>query len=332
MKYIQIKTFIFSALILGLTSCLKEGKMNIDTTKGPKNVVEFSNTGDDVSASSSTYPRFNTDLGSLAAGASATFNVNVSYSGGDVAPSDINVTLALDAASLVLFNTQNGTDYKVPPTDVFSFPTSVVIKKGTRLAQIKLSVKNTNDFDFNVNYAIPITIASTSMGTLSSNFGKAFYSFSVRNSYDGIYTMDATAPMVDATSTSLTGFYPLDMYLITYTGNSVALYDGEGHYSKGYYHPILSGGTNISGYGAFSPIFYFNSTGKVTSVGNYYGQNAGGNKRSAMIDPTGVNQATFNSDGSMKSFEVSYIMTQSVASPDLPRTYFHEKFTHKGAR
>ena len=262
MKYIQIKTFIFLALILGLSSCLKEGNMNIDTTKGPKNVIEFANTGDDVSASSSTYPRFNTDLGSLAAGASATFNVNVSYSGGDVAPQDISVTLAIDAASLTLFNTQNGTDYELPPADVFSFPTAVVIKKGTRLAQVQVTVNNSNDFDFDANYAIPISIASASMGTLSSNFGKAFYSFSARNAYDGIYTMDETAPMVDATSTSLTGYYPLEMYLMTYTGNSVALYDGKGNYSKGYYHPILSGGTSVSGYGAFSPVFYFDNSGK----------------------------------------------------------------------
>jgi hypothetical protein len=206
----------------------------------------------------------------------------------------------------------------------------VVIKQGQHQATVEVAVTNNSSFDFNVNYALPLKIVSATKGTISSNFGKAVYSFSARNAYDGIYTMSATAPMVDVLNAGLTGWYPIDMQLITYTGNSVALYDGI-NYVDAYGHPIKSG-TSGSYYGTFSPVFFLYATGKITSVTNYYGQNAGGNKRSAELDPTGVNQATFNADGSIKSFEVSYIMTQSVSTPNAPRTYFHEKFTYVGPR
>ena len=195
------------------------------------------------------------------------------------------------------------------------------------MAQAEVGITNNSSFSLDENYALPLTIASVSSGTVSGNFGKAVYSFSARNPYDGVYSVEATAPMVDAVSAALTGLYPIEMQLITYTGNSVAMYDAEPYFSLGYYHPISSGGA-ISAYGSFSPVFFFDNTGKITSITNYYGQESGGNLRSAVLDPAGVNQATFNADGTVQSFEVSYIMTQSVASPMAPRTRFHEKFTY----
>ena len=326
MKQSKIYLLFFSVLLIGSTGCLKERAMNIDPSKGTANVVEFANTGDNVSGSTSKYPRFTSDLGTVGIGKTVKFNVNVSYSGTETAPQDITVNLAVDPALLTQYNTENGTNYVVPPTDIYTLPTSVIIKKGEHQATVEVGVTNNNSFDFNVNYALPLKIVSATMGTISSNFGKAVYSFSARNAFDGVYLMDATAPMVDVTSTTLTGWYPIEMQLITYTGNSIALYDGI-NYVNAYGHPIKSG-TSGSYYGTFSPVFFFDGTGKITSITNYYGQNAGGNKRSAELDPTGVNQATFNADGSIKSFEVSYIMTQSVTVPNSPRTYFHEKFTY----
>lgn len=326
MKTNKLLYILAGALLIGNSSCLKGDHMNIDTDNGPKNVVEFANTGDNVSGSSSTYPRFTTDLGSVGSGETVEFNVNISFSGVDVAPSDITVNIAVDPDALATYNTENATSYTNPPTEIYTVPTTAVIKKGTRQAQIKVGITNNASFDFNKNYALPLKIASTSHGTISGNFGKAIYSFSARNAFDGIYLMEATSPMVDVTSASLVGWYPIEMQLITYTGNSIALYDGI-NYTAAYGHPIKSG-TSGSYYGSFSPVFFFDNSGNITSVTNYYGQNSGGNMRSAFLDPTGVNKATFNSDGSIKSFEVSYIMTQSVSSPDLPRTYFHEKFTY----
>lgn len=334
MKTNKLLYILAGALLIGNSSCLKGDHMNIDTDNGPKNVVEFANTGDNVSGTNSTYPRFTTDLGAVEPGETVEFNVNISYSGVDVAPSDITVNLTVDPDALAKYNTENGSTFSNPPAEIYTMPTTAVIKKGTRQTQIKVGITNNASYDFNKNYALPLKIASTTHGIISGNFGKAMYSFSARNSYDGIYRMEATAPMVDASNAALVGWYPIDMQLITYTGNSIALYDGI-NYTNAYGHPIKNGASG-SYYGSFSPVFFFDNSGNISSITNYFGQKAGGTFRSAFLDPNGVNKATFNPDGSIKSFEVSYIMTQSTGplptDPDVPRTYFHEKFTYVEAR
>src|SRR5665647_176235 len=323
MIQLKIKTlFLPVVLLLSLSSCLKKGAMNIDINNGTKNVVQFANTGDNISGSSSTYPEFHIDLGSLANGASTTFNVNVSYSGVDVAPADITVNLSLDQTTLTLYNTQNGTSYVIPPSDVFSLPASAVIKKGTREAQIQVKIINTINFDFNASYALPVQIASASMGIVSANFGKAVYSFGLRNIYDGHYTVTANSPMVDAANGALTGNYPMDVDLVTTGANSVAMYDKV---YGGIYHSILSG-SSISAYGSFAPIFNFDPSGNgtIVSVVNYYGQPAG-NGRSAQLDPSGINKWVPGS----KVMDVNYWMNQPGATH---RTSFSEHFTYVGPR
>jgi hypothetical protein len=320
MKSLKINSILFLVAAVGFTSCLKENPMNIDPSKGPANIIEFANTGDNAAIAASTYPRYATDLGSIASGKTATFNINVSYSGVDNAPQDITVTLGLDTAALRKFNTENNTKYVAPPAAIISYPASVVIKAGTKMTQVKATITNNASFDFNVNYALPLKILTASAGVISGNFGFAMYSFSARNAYDGVYKMEGT--LTDNASATIVGWYPINMNLITYTGNSIALYDGI-NYTNAYGHPIKNG-TSSSYYGDFSPVFYFDGTGKITNVTNYSGDLAGANKRNAVLDPTGVNKATFNADGSIQSFEVSYIMTQNGN----PRTYFKEKFTY----
>lgn len=326
MKHLKIKIIFLSTLVLSLTACLKEARMNIDPeTAG--NMIEFANTGNNIADSRSQHPGFYSDLGSVKSGASVNFNINVSYSGAGAAPEDITVNLALDNDFLDSYNDINGRDYVLPPATIYSMPTTAIIKKGTRLAQIQVTVTVDASFDFNVNYGLPVKISSASYGTISGNFNKAVYSFGARNSYDGVYTMEATAPMADVVAPTLTGYYPLNVHLVTNTGKSVALYDQE---VLGTYGHAIKNGTATSYYGSFSPVFYFDDNGNVTSVSNYYGQLSGGFQRSAVLNPTGVNKLTFNADGSVKTLEVSYMMTQGAAYT--PRTYFYEKFTYTGQR
>lgn len=214
MKQMKLVTILCLTLITGLTSCLKERAMNTDASQSPS-VIAFGNTENNVAASSSTYPGFYSDLGTLATGASKTFNVIVQYDGAGDAPSDITVNLALDNALLTKYNTENGTSYVVPPTAVYSIPSTLTIKKGTRTASAEAKITNNSSFDFNKAYAIPVTIASTSNNApVSANFGKAVYSFGVRNIYDGVYSVVSgavtryTAPGVpanDALSGSVAG-------------------------------------------------------------------------------------------------------------------------------
>ncbi len=327
MRYLSIRAIYFLFLLVGLSSCLKEREGNNHYPDQAGNIIEFANTGNNVAGSTSKYPRFAIDLGKLAVGESKKFNINVAYSGKDNAPSNITVNLALDQATLDLFNQQNGTNYEMPPADVFQIPESVTIDAGTRKKTVEATVTLTNSYDFDKNYAIPIKITSASQGTVSGNFGNALYSIAVRNIYDGHYTVTAITPFRDATNPAFEGYYPLHIDLTTFTGNSVYFGDYVDLGTEGH---LFWTGTGLSYYGTFAPVFYFDAQGNVTDVQNYYGQFAGGLKRSAVLDPSGANKITFNADGSIKEIEVAYIMAQGDAKT--PRTYFHEKFVYEHPR
>jgi hypothetical protein len=177
-------------MVLGFSSCLKEGRDNITPSLGVPNVVEFANSGANLSnVAKSTYPRFGVDLGQLGVGASKDFEINVNYSGVEFAPEDITVNLEIDESILTKFNTENDTHYTLPTADIYSFPSTVVIKKGEKRATVSASIKLTNSYDFSKSYGLPLRIKSASIGKVSGNFGAAVYSFSVRNQYDGVYTI-----------------------------------------------------------------------------------------------------------------------------------------------
>lgn len=321
MKQVIIKTLPFLILLIGLSSCLKEAPMNIDVSK-TNNVIEFNNTGDNKATASSEFPRFHSDLGTIAPGDSATFNVNVSYSGADVAPQDITVTLAVDEAALEKYNAEDGTDYVVPPSTIYSLPTTVVIKQGTQQTQIKVSIISSSDFDFNVNYALPLKITTVSTGIISANFSTAIYSFGARNQRDGHYTVNGT--FSDITNPAFASIYPMDISFITSSGNSVDVYNND----LGNYGYLFYTGSGYSYYGSFGVRIFFDATGKVTSVTNIYGQPAP-NTRSAMLDPSGVN--AFDENGNLK---IKYYMLQPSAVPGDPaiRCYFDETYEYLGPR
>ncbi len=322
MKNLKINILAVSIVSFLISGCLKERTANIDTGNGnTTNVVEFLNTGDNFAAQTSKYPQFYADLGSLGLNQTRTININISYSGVNTAPADMTVNLAIDAASLTLYNTQNGKSFVVPPADVISFPSSVVIKKGTRVAQVLLTVKVTNSFDFNKPYAVPIKITSTTpSATISGNFGSAIYAFGVRNQIDGSYTQTGT--MIDYANAGLTGWYPNDTYLITNGALQVNMYDRT---IGGIYHAISNGGS-LSYYGSFGVQINFNADYTVASVVNIWGQPAG-NGRSAELDPSGVNKW----DPVTKTLKIKYWMNQpAVLAPH--RVSFDETYTYNGVR
>jgi hypothetical protein len=320
MKYLFNIALAITAILI-LNSCLKKRETTLDGD-GPRNVVEFKNTGSNTAAGTSFYPLFSQDLGLMQPGQSKSFNINVSFSGKDVAPSDITVQLEVDQTALDRFNEENGTEYVIPPASVCSYPTSIVIKKGQRVATDSAKITVSPDFDYNVAYALPLSIKSVDPShTISANFGAAVYAFTLRNQYDGHYTVTGT--MEDFANGGLLGRYPMDVYLITTGSNSVVMQDNAiGSPS----HSISSGG-GVSYYGSFAPKFIFDPSGNgtITSVVNFYGQPAG-NGRSAEIDPSGANKMS-----SDMSIDVNYWMNQPAVF--LPhRTSFKEHFTYVGPR
>ena len=313
----NIKILMLGVLMISLSSCLKEGVMNTDPNYA-SNVIELANTGDNITTSG--IQGYYSDLGSVAAGASKTFNINVHYTGPGNAPTDIVVTLASDAATLATYNTQNGSSKIIPPASVVSFPTSVTIKKGTNQTTVEAKITVSPEFNFNAAYAVPVKITQVSTGIISGNYANAVYSFGVRNSYDGSYTVTGT--MVDFANSGLSGRYPMSVGLVTSGANTVRLYDNA---IGGVYHSILSG-TSTSYYGAFGVEFTIDASNKVTKVENVYGQPSS-NGRSAELDPSGANSW----DPATKTLKVKYWMNQpSVIAGH--RVSFDETFKYVGVR
>lgn len=224
MKHLIFNISLAAVSILTLSSCLKKRATTLDGP-GPRNVVEFLNTGANGAGTSSFYPLYSQDLGNMMSGESKFFNINVSYSGEFTAPSDMTVQVSVDQASLDRFNDENGTDYEIPPSSVFSFPTTFVIKKGQRLKTDSMKVTLSPDYDFDASYAIPLKITSVSpSATISANFGSAVYSLTIRNQFDGVYSVvdgfmqrysNATDPTVgDALNGSLAGNPDISMVTV----------------------------------------------------------------------------------------------------------------------
>ncbi len=188
------KNISYIMLTLGVasvsTSCLKD-KAN-ETSPGAgstNNVVEFMNSSVPVSYSA-IWPQYDNTVVFPSGGDTAGFNMNLDYTGAvATTPQDITVNLAIDTAALTAFNNDQGTNYVLPPADVFSIPSSVVIKAGTEKTITRLTVTAAADYDYLASYALPITITSASYGIVSTNFGTAIYSFTMNNIYSDTYAI-----------------------------------------------------------------------------------------------------------------------------------------------
>lgn len=192
----------------------------------------------------------------------------------------------------------------------------VTIPAGSQTGYIAVKFKPSVYIGTIYVFGIKLTSVSNSKYTLS-NLTEGYVKFSIKNIFDGIYTVDGS--MIDMVNSSITGAYPFTAQLITQTANSVALF--EPNYYGDYYHLILSGG-GYSVYGKFSPVFTFDDNYNVTSVVNLYGQPSS-NNRSAELDPSGINKF----DPATKTLKVKYWMNQPGH-----RTSFDETFTYQGPR
>ena len=317
MKKYFLKTLSVLLATATLSSCLKDDSMVLNPENG-HNVIEFVNTTD-INVHGSAIPLY---VHSYEIVPEVTLPVSVSYSGPEaVAPQDITVDIVVaDNAPIDLYNEEQGTEYEMMAAENYTVSaTQVVIKKGQRRASFEVKFKP-NTFDLSKSLVLPLKISSVSSGIISGNFSTILLNAGAKNKYDGNYKVEATAPMVDNTVPSITGYYPLDSDLHTTGPNSVVMFCYT--YLGGLQgHPIKSAGAS-SYYGSFAPVFTMDESGKVVSVTNYYGQPAG-NGRSAVLDPTGVNKFTINADGS-RTLEVNYFMLQPGSTI---RTTFSEKWT-----
>jgi hypothetical protein len=322
MKKLIIKSsFIFSLLCV-LAGCLKDKKFDNGTIQAihshgtDQNIVEIKLTAGDASnVLITSFDAVNKDT--------IIDFVPVNLASPGAASEDINVTLVQDDAIVNDYNAQNGTNFVVPGPSQFTVVNSalvVTIPKGshTGYLQVKLNPSAFVGSDWALAYSI--SAIDKPAYHISANMSKGMVGFGIKNKYDGHYSVTGT--MVDVANNTLTGRYPMDVYLVTQGANSVAMVDNAiGTFA----HSISSGG-GLSYYGSFAPVFTFDPASDfITGVTNYFGQPAG-NGRSGQLDVTGENR--YNSD---KSIDVKYFMLQpSVAVPY--RTSFDEHFTYLGPR
>lgn len=197
--------------------------------------------------------------------------------------------------------------------------------KGDFAKTLTINIDGSKWTDVSKKYALAFKIEDAGGLKIADGRESVVLELAIKNKYDGNYEVTATAPMVDVTNASLTGYYPLKADLQTVGPNSVVMFTYT--YLQGYWgHPIKSSG-NDSYYGNFAPIFTMDSEGNVIEVTNYFGQGTNTSTRSARLNPDGVNKFTVNADGS-KTLKVSYIMVQGGND----RTFFHEEWTFKGER
>jgi hypothetical protein len=244
---------------------------------------------------------------------------SVTYDYVNPASEDITVKLAIDNSIVTAYDAD-----AVPlPASSYTIPLELVIPKGKRLSDVLTMTLKTNDLDATAINGLGIKIESVSPSSIKipSNLSKVLFIFQIKNKYDGEYTVTGT--MVDLASSTLTGYFPMDYYLITSGARSVDGFDPV--VWEDYFIPIRSGAA-LSGYGSFSPVFQFDANDKIIAVTNIYGQPAG-NTRYAELDPTGENSW----DPDTRTIKVKFFMYQPSAISG-PRVKFDWTMTYVGPR
>lgn len=305
------------AVSIILPSCLKD-KDNEDMISGPQNTE-----GQEWV----TIPKGNKAANVLAIEAkSEPQDVNlfqVSYDYVDPASTDITTTLVVNNDLVTAYDPTA----VVLPANAYTMPSpSTVVAKGQRLSDMFKIVLNTDLLpDPTAVYGVGFTISSVSKPgvQIPSNLKNVLFLFTVKNKYDGRYTVTGT--MVDNANATLTGYFPMTYDMITAGAKVVDGFDPV--VWEDYFVPIRSG-TAVSGYGSYCPSFTFDANDKITGVINLYGQPAG-NGRYAQIDPSGVNAW----DPATKTIKVKFFMFQPsvIPLPD-PRVNFDWTMTYSGPR
>ncbi|MBO0952043.1 BT_3987 domain-containing protein [Fibrella forsythiae] len=181
-----MKNFIklVSLLFIGatMTSCLDD-KLSLDPANST-NVVEFKNPSSFSSPYGSKYALYTQ---AFEVAPENNYTLTVSYSGANVAPENITVSLGIDPTALTQYNTEQKKAFDLIPTSLYTLPTQVVIPKGQRTATVGMTFKS-NNFDFSKNYVLPVQIKSVSTGAISGNFGTILINLKAKNPYDGVYT------------------------------------------------------------------------------------------------------------------------------------------------
>lgn len=181
MKKINIKYLAVATLVLlGLSSCLdEEGVFKED---GSNSIVELTLP---ARTTSTPYAVKSTTLELVD---EFTLPVEINFTGVNGAPSDVQVTLAIDDNIVSAYDTSGAT--LALPTANYELPTSntVTIAKGEKKATFNIKLKP-RSFNPTKSYALGIKIVGTSVGTISGNYSAGVYILPVKSPWQGTYNV-----------------------------------------------------------------------------------------------------------------------------------------------
>jgi len=182
-KYLKLYSAIMALGICLITSCAKEDNIFTDDGNGGENgIVELADLT--PRATSTTYA---TVTKSFLSQAEVECPITVNYTGVNGAPQDVTVVLAFKDDVV----TSTSSTYTILPTSLYTAsPFTLTIPKGQKSATLMLKLK-TSQFNFQLTYALGISIVSSSVGTISSNYGTGIFIIGAKNAYDGIYSVGA---------------------------------------------------------------------------------------------------------------------------------------------
>ena len=181
MKKIKIKHLIAVAVVLvGLSSCLDED--GVFEENGSHSIVELS-----LSARTSSTP-YAVKSTTIELEDEVLLPVEVNFTGVNGAPSDVEVTLAIDDNIVLEYDKTGATT--VLPTEYYELPTSnkVIIPQGEKKVVYTIKLKP-RLFDPTKSYALGVKIVSTSGGTISNNYSAGVYSLPVKSPCQGKYNV-----------------------------------------------------------------------------------------------------------------------------------------------
>lgn len=187
MKKVLSFTLILTALSFAFTGCLKD--------KGFDNYTYGINDPDTqppgVGFPFGSKPKNDWGLDVTGSTQAVTGLVYVNLEAGALPKSAINITLTNNTTALLsAYNAANGTSILAMPTAIWNVATSLTIPAGGRNVEVPLNVTSTLTLDASKQYAVGLTISSVDGGyKIADNLNDLFIVFSIKNKYDGKYTM-----------------------------------------------------------------------------------------------------------------------------------------------
>lgn len=237
-----------AAIGMTLTGCLKD--------KGFNN-FEYGINDPDTQPPGVGFPRaaaakYSIGINLLSTPQELTGVVYVNLESGKPASSDVHVTLTLNDALRVAYNSDNGTNILAMPTSLFTLPLEVLIPAGQRNGEVAVTIPDASGLNPNNTYGIGVTISAVDGGyKIADNLKDLFIEIGVKNKYDGRYNLKGYHNRSPYT-------YPFNTTVEMWTTGpaSVAMYWPAG---GDFGQPIGTGPGAISWYGnAVSPNFEFN--------------------------------------------------------------------------